>query len=146
MHLSGSFCVSRKSLPLMKTRLWFALLTGLLVVGVTKGWAKMEEWTDIQGKSFRGEPEEALGPIALFRSPNGAAVIVPFHLLSAEDCVKFYQQAKETPRARRGLEGREERDQPRCLEIYPNGERIESGASRTRRTARTAVLYCVIYL
>ena len=81
----------------MKTRLWFALLTGLLVVGVTKGWAKMEEWTDIQGKSFRGEPEEALGPIALFRSPNGAAVIVPFHLLSAEDCVKFYQQAKETP-------------------------------------------------
>lgn len=82
----------------MKTRTTFALCSLALALSATAGFAKIEEWRDIQGHTFRGEPEEALGPIALFRSDKmGAAVMVPFHLLSAEDCVRFYEQSKQNP-------------------------------------------------
>ena len=34
--------------------------------------AEMGEWKDAQGNAFTGEPVEALGPFALFRTPAGA--------------------------------------------------------------------------
>jgi hypothetical protein len=70
----------------------------VLAASAAAGFAKIEEWRDVQGKTFRGEPEEALGPIALFRSDKmGAAIMVPFHLLSPEDCLRFYEQSKHKP-------------------------------------------------
>ncbi len=57
----------------------------------------MEQWVDAQGKSFKGEPAQALGPLALFRSPNGGGRLLPFGQLSTPDCLRFAGQLRSTP-------------------------------------------------
>lgn len=59
--------------------------------------AKIEDWRDTQGNAFRAEPAEALGPLAVFRSDKRGSRIMPFHLLSPEDCVRFYEAVKKKP-------------------------------------------------
>ncbi|PTY03712.1 hypothetical protein DB347_20995 [Opitutaceae bacterium EW11] len=58
---------------------------------------KLEDWTDTQGGKFRGDPAEVLGPLALFRTSQTTGRHLAFHFLSAEDCVRFYERAKEAP-------------------------------------------------
>ncbi|MFT3829706.1 MAG: hypothetical protein QM691_08380 [Opitutaceae bacterium] len=61
------------------------------------GFAKMEQWTDAQGKSFKGEPAQALGPLALFKLPGNASKLIPFGQLSTQDCIRFASQMRNTP-------------------------------------------------
>lgn len=59
--------------------------------------AKIEEWKDPQGKVFKAEPAEDLGPFALFRAATGGGIRVPWRALSAADCVRFEQQLANRP-------------------------------------------------
>ncbi len=59
--------------------------------------AKMEKWTDLDGNRFRGEPIEIVGPFALFRTGPHSGSRVPLHLLSPEDCVRFYEAVRDKP-------------------------------------------------
>jgi hypothetical protein len=59
--------------------------------------AKVEEWSDTQGNKFKGEPSEALGPIAVFRTSSGGGRRVPWRALSAADCVRFHELAAKRP-------------------------------------------------
>lgn len=59
--------------------------------------AKIEDWQDPQGNVFKAEPAEALGPFALFRTPSGGGLRLPWRALSAADCVRFSEQAGEKP-------------------------------------------------
>jgi hypothetical protein len=54
----------------------------------------MEQWTDPQGKTFKGEPAQVLGPLALFRLPGNNNKIIPFGQLSSEDCARFAAQLR----------------------------------------------------
>ena len=56
--------------------------------------AKMEQWTDVQGQTFKAEPAEAIGPLALFRLPNKSGKLVPFGRLSEADCARFALQVR----------------------------------------------------
>lgn len=60
--------------------------------------AKFEDWQDPQGNVFKAEPAEALGPFALFRTPSGGGLRLPWRALSAADCVRFNDQAGERTR------------------------------------------------
>jgi len=71
-----------------------AVATGLLALTAA---AKNEEWTDTSGNRFRGEAAEVLGPLALFRTSIRSGRRVPLHLLSAEDCVRFYHRLHDRP-------------------------------------------------
>lgn len=64
--------------------------------------AENQDWQDIQGNVFKGEPAEALGPFALFRTPTGAGRRLPWRALSTEECARFGAQlgAKPEPAAR----------------------------------------------
>ncbi len=59
--------------------------------------AKIEDWTDPQGKVFKAEPAEALGPFALFRTPTGGGRRLPWRALSHADCARFDAQAGTKP-------------------------------------------------
>jgi len=59
--------------------------------------AKIEEWKDPQGKVFKGEPAENLGPFALFRTISGTGIRFPWRVLPAADCVRFDQQLAGRP-------------------------------------------------
>jgi hypothetical protein len=59
--------------------------------------AKTEEWTDAQGNSFKGEPMEVFGPFALFKVGYIGGRKLPLRFLTAEDCIRVYQQTKNTP-------------------------------------------------
>ncbi|HLP01455.1 MAG TPA: hypothetical protein VK163_05470, partial [Opitutaceae bacterium] len=61
------------------------------------GFAKMEQWTDAQGKTFKGEPAQALGPLALFKIPGNSSKLVPFGQISTQDCVRFATQMRNVP-------------------------------------------------
>lgn len=78
-------------------RLAFAGLFTLLSLTPVFCTAKVEEWQDAQGGSFRAEAAEDLGPLALFRSAKRGARMVPFHLLAPADCVRFHEQIKDSP-------------------------------------------------
>jgi len=57
----------------------------------------MTEWKDPKGAVFRGEPAEALGPLALFRTGGTSSKFMPMRVLSPEDCVRFYQAVAGRP-------------------------------------------------
>lgn len=62
--------------------------------------AKIEDWSDIQGNTFKAEPIEALGPIAIFRTASGSGRRIPWRALSPADCVRFHEaMAKRAPLA-----------------------------------------------
>ncbi|MCX6955165.1 MAG: hypothetical protein NTV51_23680 [Verrucomicrobia bacterium] len=79
---------------------WFFLLcaVSLSFAGVSAGAdSPMTEWKDPKGAVFRGEPAEALGPLALFRTGGTSSKFMPMRVLSPEDCVRFYQAVAGRP-------------------------------------------------
>ncbi len=57
----------------------------------------MEKWTDLQGHTFKGEPAEVIGPLALFRLPDRSGKKVLLSQLSPQDCVRFDEQVRALP-------------------------------------------------
>ena len=51
--------------------------------------AKMSNWTDTQGTTFKAEPSGIYGPFAVFRTPAGGGRRVLCRNLSPEDCRRF---------------------------------------------------------
>lgn len=67
------------------------------------------EWKDAKGATFRGEPVEVVGPMALFRTGGISSKFLPMRALSPEDCVRFHQAiAGRAPRAERWSEAKGE--------------------------------------
>lgn len=66
---------------------------------VSAGLAKTDQWTDAEGKSFKGEAIQVLGPYALFRLPNKSPKLVPLGQLNAKDSVRFATQSASKPAA-----------------------------------------------
>jgi hypothetical protein len=56
--------------------------------------AKPSEWTNVLGTSFKGEPLQALGPMALFRTSSNSVRWELFRSLSVETVRRFYREAK----------------------------------------------------
>jgi voltage-gated potassium channel Kch len=78
---------------------WCAALTVAAALPATVA-GKFEDWATTQGEHFRGEPAEVIGPLALFRTGNASSRLVPWHLLSAEACARFYAAVRtQAPRA-----------------------------------------------
>ncbi len=78
------------------------LLTGLalattLAAGTPTLLARIEELRVVPGDTFSGEPVEALGAFALFRLATRTGRVLPFRMVSSEDCVRFYLQTKNHP-------------------------------------------------
>lgn len=61
--------------------------------------AVLAEWKDLRGATFRGEPGEALGPFALFRTGPTTGKALPWSALSDADCARFYQAVANQPAA-----------------------------------------------
>jgi len=59
--------------------------------------AGVEEWKDNQGNSFRGEPAEVLGPLALFRTSHGTGRMLAWRFFAPAECVRFYEQIRTKP-------------------------------------------------
>jgi len=85
----------------------FALLLVLLASTALAADATMTEWRDAQGVTFRAEPIEAMGALALFRTGATSSRFLPMAALGADDCVRFHQAiAGRPPRAARWSEAR----------------------------------------
>ena len=71
--------------------------------------AKTSEWQDLQGTHFRGTPIEVLGPFALFKTSGGSGRRMLLRGMSAEDCLRFYEEtASRPPRAARWADAKGE--------------------------------------
>ena len=89
--------------------------------------AAAPEWKDTKGATFRGEPVEVVGPMALFRTGAISSKFLPMRALSPEDCVRFYQAiAARPPRAERWSEAQGELTR----ELVGRLTRTESGKQR----------------
>lgn len=78
-----------------------AIIVALLATRLLPA-APSSEWKDAKGATFRGEPVEALGPLAVFRTGAVSSKFLPMRTLPPEDCVRFYQAvAGRAPRAER---------------------------------------------
>src|SRR5260221_4511499 len=71
---------------------WTLFLSSALLTS-----AKVESWTDTQGNTFKGEPSEVLGPIALFRTKSAGGRRLPWRALSPADCVRFHEAVAKKP-------------------------------------------------
>jgi len=59
--------------------------------------AKMEEWQDLQGNKFTGEPTELIGPFAIFRTGKVTGRRVALQLLAPQDCVRLNEALRNKP-------------------------------------------------
>ncbi|HEY8993756.1 MAG TPA: hypothetical protein VIM71_03650 [Lacunisphaera sp.] len=86
-------------------RRWLAfssLTACVLLALLAPAHAKMSAWKDVQGASFRGEPREILGPLAVFSTGGHGGRWVLLRALSPEDCLRFQAEiAALPPRANR---------------------------------------------
>ena len=82
----------RRSLPRFVCSL-VCLLASLPLVQA----AKPEEWRDVAGNSFRGEPMEIVGPFAIFRTSKAAGRRVVLQQLPPEACVRLHQAVGDRP-------------------------------------------------
>jgi hypothetical protein len=68
-----------------------------------------QEWKDAKGATFKGEPVEALGPLAMFRTGATSSRFLPMHILSPDDCLRFHHAiAHRAPRAEKWSEAKGE--------------------------------------
>ncbi|MDO8544440.1 MAG: hypothetical protein Q7S40_28710 [Opitutaceae bacterium] len=77
-----------------------AVSIALLTVAAAASWAATPgntEWKDVKGASFRGEPVETLGPMAMFRTGATSSKFLPMRMLSLEDCVRFHHAIASRP-------------------------------------------------
>ena len=56
-----------------------------------------QEWKDISGGNFKGEPVEAMGPLLLFRTGGTTSKFLPMRAMSREDCLRFYEATAGRP-------------------------------------------------
>lgn len=81
-----------------KCRQLSLLLTlALLRLFVPQAGAKMSSWSDGQGASFRGEPTEILGPIAVFRTGPGKGRWVALRAFAPEECRRLHSELALRP-------------------------------------------------
>lgn len=77
------------------------VLVSLCLLAVRAGLVAAEpapnEWKDTNGKTFRGEPVEVLGPLAIWRLNAVTSRFLPLRTLSPEDCVRFYKAVAALP-------------------------------------------------
>lgn len=59
--------------------------------------SKAEEWHDVQGAVFKGEPTELLGPFAIFRTGLKTGRRVALQLLPPTDCVRLNEALRGRP-------------------------------------------------
>lgn len=59
--------------------------------------AALTEWTDADGKAFKGEPIQRFGSLALFRVSGERVRRVPLRALSEDDCRRFQQEIAARP-------------------------------------------------
>jgi hypothetical protein len=62
------------------------------VIFVPALFASSSAWTDTEGTSFKAEPSESLGPLALFRSRFGAGRMVAWRFLPPDECLRFFHE------------------------------------------------------
>jgi hypothetical protein len=79
------------------TFLTCGLIAAASTVGLSVAAAKSEQWQDLQGNRFRGEPAEVIGPMALFRTSDTTGRRVMFRQLTPEDCLRFHEQVRGRP-------------------------------------------------
>jgi len=73
-------------------------LIGLTLFGLANPTqAASEQWKDTQGNSFRAEPVESLGPLALFRTSRNAGRMLAWKYLAPAVCVRFYERTRHKP-------------------------------------------------
>jgi hypothetical protein len=58
---------------------------------------RREEWTDLDGNTFKGEPAGIIGPLALFSTGSSSGRHVLLSKLSPADCVRFHQAWQALP-------------------------------------------------
>lgn len=88
----------------MEPRPLLPLCLALCLSFVSAASAKMEEWRDTQGNTFKAEAVQPLGPMAIFRTEQRWARVVPFLALPPEECVRFHEQTKDHPQPARHWE------------------------------------------
>lgn len=72
----------------------------LFAFGSDHAWSapvKLEEWRDLQGNQFKGEPTEVLGPFALFRTGLKTGRRVPLQNFAPPDCVRLNEALRGKP-------------------------------------------------
>jgi hypothetical protein len=60
------------------------------------GRARSEEWK-AGSETFRGDPIEAFGPLALFRTGYSTGRSLPFRALTDQDCARFFEKTRSAP-------------------------------------------------
>lgn len=79
-----------------------AIVLCTLLAGLIPAHAKMTDWPDMQGGTFRGEPTDILGPFVVFRTSGDKGRRFPLRAFSSQDCLRIYQEiATKPPRADR---------------------------------------------
>lgn len=73
---------------------WFGLAC---VLGTGRLSAASSNWTDVQGATFKGEPQGIYGPFAIFKTGTAKGRRVLLRMLSAEDCVRFHKEIADRP-------------------------------------------------
>ncbi len=86
-------CLSSDTPPPVNRHLIASLSLALVLCASARG----DEWTDVQGTSFKGDPAEVMGPFALFRTGLHEARRVRWQNLTPADCVRFYQKVRLKP-------------------------------------------------
>ncbi|MBL9190176.1 MAG: hypothetical protein JNK23_22030 [Opitutaceae bacterium] len=94
-------------LPLFARALCFH--GSLLVCLSLPAGAAAPEWKDPKGATFRGEPIEVVGPVAVFRTGGTTSKFLPLSGLSPEDCRRFHAAISgRAPRAEAWAEAKGE--------------------------------------
>ncbi len=105
------------------------VLLGLSLVSVAVAdlGAAASEWKDAKGATFKGEPVQMAGPLAVWRTGATSSKFLPARVLSAEDCARFHAAAAlRAPRAQKWSEAKGEATR----EFVGRLQRIEGGKAR----------------
>jgi hypothetical protein len=74
-----------------------ALTLGLFASLLVANSLRAEEWTDVQGKAFKADAVEALGPFALFSVSSTEGRCLPMQALPLADLARFSVAVKKHP-------------------------------------------------
>jgi hypothetical protein len=72
-------------------------LLSTLVLGFALSRAQGAVWTDANGKTFKGEAIEALGPFAVFSEQPTVGRCLPVQALPLQDLARFSEAVKNHP-------------------------------------------------
>ncbi len=101
--------------------------SSLACVFVASAGAAASEWKDAKGATFKGEPVEMAGPLAVWRTGATSSKFLPARVLSAEDCARFHAAtAARAPRAAKWSEAKGEATR----EFVGRLQRFDGGKAR----------------